>query len=733
MFYLQRLTGLQVHSGILPWHFKPETPIPNEVRTDKKKRSDWINDAGTKHHVYSFFEGMNQNLRVTKNRDADEGNPPVKLWGLTADYDSRQAEEFVLKIAKTLAVPPNWIERTLSGNWRYVWEFEKPASLPSYDFTLHFLKNFEKFGFPVSNAMIGFDRGAWQDPARLYTNSCDWRRLNESPLSKEIVTGWLVKASQSFQWTASEMGTVIPLDVVQPKLKERYPRFADWPGEFVLNSQGPSFWVDGSTSPKSAFVRETGIQTFADHAHKAFFTWSDLLGYQFVKDYEALAIGRAVENIYFDGRHYFRQIANESWKPFERHDIALHLKAERKVSPKPDKGVSGVERCLAHIQSHQSVVGAAPFIMKPAGLLRINNLEVLNINTRRVLSPASGQAVWGEHGPFSWLSRYLDAFFDPKEQLDYFLSWWSHFYRAAFHQIPRSGQNIFIAGETGVGKTLLSTVIVSALVGGSADARDYLLGEDKFGSELFEVALWCVDDATLTAEQTTRKKFSGMIKAMAANKKFRYHAKFRIPLMVEWHGRVIVTLNRDPESILVLPELESSILDKIMLFKTADETVEFPEQSELESILQRELPFFARFLLDYKIPEHCKGKSRFGIKPYHEASLFQTAQQSSPAAGFLEILDDWKARYFTGNDSQREYWEGNAYQLHKEICGHLDARDAMRTYSVNLVRRALATLKNQGQPIECRDALQRIWRIYSPKSKALVAPTTKPTTNGSNV
>jgi hypothetical protein len=189
--------------------------------------------------------------------------------------------------------------------------------------------------------------------------------------------------------------------------------------------------------------------------------------------------------------------------------------------------------------------------------------------------------------------------------------------------------------------------------------------------------------------------------------------------MVQWQGRVIVTCNRDEQSIQVLPDLENSILDKIMLFKTADKTVEFPEPEELEEIFQRELPFFARFLLDYKIPPHCKGDSRFGVKSYHEVSLVQTALQSSATAEFSEILEDWKEWYFAIEEYKEiKFWEGTAYKLKKEISHDQQGEAAMRGYGRGAVGRALASLKNKGEGIDCGDVnRKRIWRIYRPESK----------------
>src|SRR5262245_56248591 len=129
-FYLERLSSCLILSGVAPWEFKPASPIPEEVRRDKAKRDAWANS--TKHYIYSLCEGLNENLRITKPRSDGEGNPPALMHGLIADYDSPTPEELIRKFATAYNFVPNWIERTLSGNWRFVWLFEEPMKIPSY-------------------------------------------------------------------------------------------------------------------------------------------------------------------------------------------------------------------------------------------------------------------------------------------------------------------------------------------------------------------------------------------------------------------------------------------------------------------------------------------------------------------------------------------------------------------------------------------------------------------------
>src|SRR5262249_2114926 len=150
-----------------------------------------------------------------------------------------------------------------------------------------------------------------------------------------------------------------------PALSEKYPRFSEWPSEFTLNSQGPTFWVEGSHSPMSAIVRETGMQTFSAHAPKGFYYWAELLGKAFVDKYRAEHLGKAVEGIYFDGHSYWRQIADDSWQAFAKQDIMLHLKTQRKISTSGRKAeASEMEDCLNYIQSHAFIKAAGPCVFQ---------------------------------------------------------------------------------------------------------------------------------------------------------------------------------------------------------------------------------------------------------------------------------------------------------------------------------------------------------------------------------
>lgn len=732
-FVLRNLVATDVALTESPWELCGD--VPDAARQKKTVRTQWITDPETRHSVYSLVEGVNPNGRVTgAGRAASEdANPPHAIHGIAADYDARLSLADVEAGIARLAHKPQWYERTLSGNARLVWLFEAPVLVAGYAFASGFQK-FVGEQLKLSLALPALDAGALADPARYFTTDSEgaWKRLDNPRLPADLVRGWWVQFSDSFKYVGPEFGeTSIPLEVIAAELARKYPRFAEWPGEFAVGAMGPSFFVDGSTSPKSATIRENGITTFAAHASKPWYSWADLLGAQFVSDYAATSIGRAVEGLYFDGKSYLRQIADGRWKAFDKSDASAFLKVSRGLSSKPDKrGVSAIDRALQHVQDHQFVGGAAPFVFRPPGPLRFNGDVVLNTSTRVALAPAATAAPeWGPNGKFPRLSQFLDHLFDPRDQLVPFLGWLAHAYRGAHQRKPRFGQNVFIAGGQGVGKTWLNTKIIGTLLGGSADALDYMLGEDKFGSELFASGHWAVDDSRMTSSAAQHRLFSEVVKRLAANSTFRWHEKFRVPVLVEWVGRVVVTLNLDEESARIIPDLTISIRDKLCLFRTIADLSQTPfrfgDSEANDALLEAELPEFAAWLLRTFVipPEWIDTENpRFGVRCHHDESLVATASQSSSLHAFAEILDDWRTGYFKAGTGS---WSGTSYQLHKLLHADPSAAPALRNFSVDAVGRALAGLRTRGDAgITVADADNlRVWTITpKPGSAAEAEP-----------
>jgi hypothetical protein len=691
MFYLKNLSSVSVERGD-PWEFTKIEDVPAEClgKTGKSARTDWMTAPLTDFHAYSLWEGVNSNLRIrgpSGSKD-DEGNPPQYAHGHATDYDYALTEAEIEAAIARMDIKPNWRETTLSGNCRLIWLYAKPIPIPSYAFAVAWCLSLDQI-IPFRQ-MAGIDEGALKAPERYYTNGCRWQKLNPLPVPHALLVGHLVRVSAKFDFRGPEFGVSIPLDVVAQQLRIKYPKFAEWPGDFTLDAQGPSFWVDASESPKSAIVRETGMQTFSGHAHKPFFNWAELIGGDFCARFKTEQLGSAVTGIFYDEKHYFSKNSQGIWCIDPKENIVGLLKQERGLSDIKRKGdtTTEIERGLVYIQRNQRIKTAAPFAFYPEGEITVLGEKVLNTHTRKALAPSP------EPGDFPWIANFLHNLFLTEDQLVYFISWLSYFYRSCYLRAPRSGHCVFIAGGTSVGKTFLSRGIIGGLVGGFCEANQFLMGEDTFNSELFDCGLWCIDDASIASDFKAHKRFSEMIKRIVANPSIRCNGKFLKANTVAWQGRIIITLNTDAESVRMLPDLDISLREKIMIFRTVEVSkIAFMTQDKMEAMLARELPLFARYLLDYQIPVECQSADpRFGVRNYLEPSLVNTANQSSISGTFAEILEEFTRAHFTEREPHADKWEGTALQLHKSIMLDPTICEAMKPFNVQSVGRMMISL-----------------------------------------
>ena len=702
--HLKNLGTSACVEGPPPWEFNTR-PDP-KLGADKKLREGWITAKTTQHYVYGVAEGLNPNQRVTKPSKEGEGNPPHSVWGLAADFDSPYTVEDVLARIPTLSKDhiPQWYERTLSGNARLVWVFESPVIVPSFTFASAFL-TFVSERLRCSMLLAGLDHKATTNPSRYFTNSGEWYAIpGGKAIPVDLVEGWLIEAGRTFKFyrdpdtRGDDVGDLAP---IREALAARYPRFSEWPGQFEIGEMGPSFWVEGSTSHKSATVRAGGLQTFAAHAAKGFYTWSDLVDVTTVKDMQAKNTSAATRDVFFDTQAYWvPDPIGSTWVTIGKENLDTYLVTERKCSPKvdPATGVSPLCEAKLHIAMHNRVEGVGHAVFFPSGLIRApDGRRVLNISTRAPLAPSEERGVeWGPGGQIPFLSSFYEHLFPDEVARIAWLGWLGYAYSGALARRPAQGQVAFVAGPPGVGKSMQSQGILSPLFGGCADASAYLHGKDSFGGELFESFFWRSDDNGLFVDPRTRAGAAERMKALAANPEQRVHAKYRMPSLMPWFGRLVCTMNCDPDSLSQMPELTSSLEGKISLFRTGE--VATPElglgREWVEATLAREIAFFARWLLEH--PPKQLGAvmdSRYGVAAFHDASLLAESKAQSSTAIVRDLVDDWR---HTVDNTAGGPWRGTVARLRMEMTGCAARSELLRSVPLDRFRRDIQKLASGG-------------------------------------
>lgn len=710
IFSTPNLTERSMVSTVLPWEFAPSETLTAQLRKDKVERQLWYKSAHVKHNFYSGIEAANPNARVSKE------NPPRLIHALVADFDLPIPEARVNEGIKAMKIAPSWVERSLGGNIRLVWLLAKPIHVDSFDFCVFALKAAVKW---LGLGMLpGLDEPAFSDPARLYCNGCEWRTVNNScgsplgSIGEAELQAFYVKCGKEFRFKPTDATGAIPLDEVEKAIKEKYPHFS-WPADFALDSQGPSFWIPESTTPMSAIVKPDGMFSFSGHAERPFYSWSQILSPEWVQQYLTKTISAATAEIYWDSKRFWRKIQGQ-FCSLDSPELQNYFKVTCKMSPKPAAdGLSLIDTALEHIYNSGRIVGAAPHLFRPSGILEFQGRRILNTYIHRVMSPAPEMTVWGPEGGFPFLSRHFEALFDPPEQRFAFLAWWKAYYTSAYTMTPMPGQNTFFMGGVGVGKTMTSHAIIGRSVGGAIDASSFLLGNEPFNSELLEVPLWCSDDETMGESAQTQAVFSAMLKKTAANSSFHYKKKFEVGAATEWMGRIIVTTNLDYISSRALGPMDNSSLDKTNVFRCANEgKLVFPNRHVLSGIIDRELPYLLRWLLQWDpTTEGVKTDVRYGYKAHHEPGLLEQAHQGSKAAPFKELLYEALFDYFRGN-LEATAWRGSLTQLSRLLISDPRNESIIRSLRLEQTQRYLEMIQRDGSlrcSVETGPLKTRVW------------------------
>ena len=616
---------------VQPWLF--EAKVPAGLVGNKAEYRNWRNKEDTKHLLYSASVGGHAtNARVSKD------NPVQMICGLIADYDQHATPELIkTRLANwNGAYLPNWLHRTFSGGVRLLWLFEKFVPLDDKEFQQKFLQ-IARQKLSADSHFAGLDESAWNNLTKYFDVGADWQEVSESPIESSHVEAWMTEANAKMRWKSED--TLIPLGDVAAEIERQYP------GQMQLDRRGfeqgarcNAFW-EGRQNPTAAVIHERGVIAFS--SHKLFHTWRAILGDKFVDLYTSDKIGRAAEGKYFDGQRYWVKTA-DGWAHRYKEDLVMRLRKHRLDASKKSDNTSEVENVLLYIQERHSVTGAAPFLFNEKDVVRLNGEKILNTSTAKVVSPAETPQKWGEN--FPWLAEFIDTCWDDspvacveegeaQPAKDVFLAWLHRFYTTSLQGALDKGQALFLAGKTGVGKTLLSTHVIAPSVGGGADATRYLMGDTQFTKNLFKVACWEVHDAKAKEDP---RAFAEMVKKTVANPGHVYEAKFHDAVPILWDGRVVVSLNADDDSLAMVPDTSSGLADKLILLKFSDSPRNFPPKWKLEPMIASELPYFLRFLVDWSVPEAIKGSNRYGIKAYvHE----QTQNAAALAGGVEELLE----------------------------------------------------------------------------------------------
>ena len=140
--------------------------------------------------------------------------------------------------------------------------------------------------------------------------------------------------------------------------------------------------------------------------------------------------------------------------------------------------------------------------------------------------------------------------------------------------------------------------------------------------------------------------------------------------------RLSITVNDEPEHLMVLPPLDDSLKDKIILLRAYKKTLPtagYEQRAKFRQTLSDELPAFLHWLGQWQIPETLVC-SRFGTTHYHHPNLVDAISELSPEARLWGLIQG------TVLLDARE-WKGTARELENKLLDSSSHREAEKTLS----------------------------------------------------
>jgi len=678
-----------------PWEWYPGPDAFNFMAAmPKLQRRAYITNPICDWKFYTPVVGTVPWMRVKAEKDE---NQPAAIRGFVVDYDTYIAIESLPQYLAhvTLDKWPTYAETSLSGKLHAVWVFKEEVKIDGYQHAQEFFREFAKY-LNAETLLPGWD-DASTNPTQLWQCGCKWFATVHE-VDPTIVQGIALKSFNKVHRSAYKS---MDLDLIAGEVERRFP--GRWRGDFIEGAIGVRFWDPHADNQRGAMIKQDGC--FCLTGDQAFVSWEQIFGKEWINDCKVLSYGKAAENIVFDDNTYWCKLPSGEWVFTNKDNVVLEL-AQRGVARSRERGdnMSEVERVLRYVQVSKRVAAAIPLVFTRPGLTTLDGEQVLNISNIRALTPVDQEGMVPQvHYPFIW-SILNTVILGGTHARDTLLAWMKIAYEAAYNYSPIYGQALFIFGPKQNGKTLICNRIIVPLLGGKqANPFQYMTGQTDFSDDLFKAGVLAINDEEAPNDNRQRTTMLQRLKALVANGKHTYHPKYMSKSVVEWYGRVVITGNDDPNSQKMLVEVNSNTEDKVIMLATQNYGFQWPSRRVIEDNIAKELPFFARGLLEMEIaPECLDSENRAQVKSYQHPLLLAASAQQERSYNLVELLQIWMTtgHYWKKPVDPPETWEGNPtglmHQLTADGAGAME--NLLREWSSDKVAVSLGTLARQGAP-----------------------------------
>lgn len=364
-------------------------------------------------------------------------------------------------------------------------------------------------------------------------------------------------------------------------------------------------------------------------------------------DLEALEV--EIQDDYFHAPTETFLVRNSAgrWLPFRQGSFKRLLVA-RGLSGKAGKGDAMPETDIeiVRVQTENDVARYGPLCGRNSGFYEADGSRVLVTEDMRLIEPMPGKTPT-IHAVIKGLLRDGETEETGLAQMHTFFGWLKSSAEALRAGRQQQQQALAICGVKDCGKSFVQHhIITPCLAGRSADAERYFLRGNDFNSDLFGAEHLTLDDCQASTAIRDRLQFAARLKGHTVGATVKScHGKGRDAVTVRPWWRITITLNDDPESLLVLPPLNEDFADKLILLRAS--RFDFPqpitstrEKEKFERMLYSEIPAFLHWLLNtYQIPEEYADRRRYNVATFHHPELKRNLESLSPESELLDLID----------------------------------------------------------------------------------------------
>lgn len=305
---------------------------------------------------------------------------------------------------------------------------------------------------------------------------------------------------------------------------------------------------------------------------------------------------------------------------------------------KPPKGkkFSEADRELERVRMENHIMYAGPVAGHQPGLKQSNGGKYLITRGPKLVTPAEGD--WSD-------IRKLGLRLFGDEQWERVLGWSQNAIRGLYRGGCRRGQILVLAGPPGCGKSFWQNRIITPMLGGRfAKPVQFMTGGTTFNADLIASEHLMLEDEISRTDLKSRNAFGSAIKGFTVNTAQRVHGKGDNGFSVDSSHWMTMSVNDEPENLGILPPLEHSIVDKLMLLwcRVAIND-EWPgnkqEIDRLHHAVVDQMPAFIHYLTEsHKIRGEI-AHERYGVKAFLHQELVDRINGMSPEAELEYLID----------------------------------------------------------------------------------------------